>query len=565
MDTDSHILKDLASFFPPIDSSIAQVRLLELHSAPPSSDISFSFQIVNLDKLDLSYEALSYAWRGRHGEEPQKQPIYVDGSPIEVSQSLFEALKQLRSDSGNRFLWIDAICINQADDDEKTWQVNLMRRIYTQCSQCIIWLGLSDTSLHSPEDAHIAADTIAWIAGEGNMPPWHQDHRKLGRAAAAVKSLMSVSWWSRIWTVQEAVLPSRATVYWGPAKLPWELMQRAADRLISEPQPHILPKELDQNGGLTDLQASLLGLKHSSTEHPLFLFWRWRFRDATDPRDKIYGLMGIRENLHLHSVRSCDYTVDVVTLYTRVTADLIRKTCDLEPLIGRRGEEPAIAGLPSWAIDWSRPWNGNSYWLHQARWRNLGYTADAGIYGVGDGLRTTNDGRVLILSAVFVDKVLAVEQLDDLSGGLTPEVLLSGGEKWERLFEAYQRLKPQPQPDGKWMQNFLGLMMGRLDPHNPDQGGNLHSWALEIIRSQVIFMTESGLVGVGATRVQPGHELWILGGCKFPVILDLWKGHQSESAVEGRGDFVFVGDCFVYGIMKGEAVRGEEHVTIRLH
>ena len=214
-------------------------------------------------------------------------------------------------------------------------------------------------------------------------------------------------------------------------------MHRAAERLLDGLRTNNLPWELDKNKALGDLMASMRGLKYSLTEQPLFLFWRWRLRDATDPQDKIYVLMCIQENLSLQSERSCDYTVNAVTLYSRVTADLIRTVGDLEPIIGRRGEEPAIEGLPSWAVNWSRAWSGNCYWLHQARWRQRGYTADRGIYGVGDGLRITDDDRTLILSGVFVDKIAAVDLFDcDLSGASTPARLISGGEKWGELFEA---------------------------------------------------------------------------------------------------------------------------------
>ena len=88
-------------------------------------------------------------------------------------------MKQLRGVSENRLLWIDAICINQVNDPEKTRQVDLMRSIYTRCRQCIIWLGSLDRVQHSPEDAQIAMDTIAWIAGKEDKPPWHQNSEKL--------------------------------------------------------------------------------------------------------------------------------------------------------------------------------------------------------------------------------------------------------------------------------------------------------------------------------------------------------------------------------------------------
>lgn len=67
--------------------------------------------------------------------------MLLSGHEFSIYQSVDAALRRLRRDSGVRVLWIDAICINQEDNDEKGVQVPLMRQIYQQASQVCVYLG----------------------------------------------------------------------------------------------------------------------------------------------------------------------------------------------------------------------------------------------------------------------------------------------------------------------------------------------------------------------------------------------------------------------------------------
>ncbi|KAJ4167429.1 hypothetical protein NW754_011244 [Fusarium falciforme] len=94
-----------------------------------------------------SFKALSYCW----GPEDPKYPIEIFhesnceepmyGRKLSISENLFRALKQLRSETEEVVIWADQICINQKDGDEKMSQVMLMRDIYQKASRTVIWLG----------------------------------------------------------------------------------------------------------------------------------------------------------------------------------------------------------------------------------------------------------------------------------------------------------------------------------------------------------------------------------------------------------------------------------------
>jgi len=121
-------------------SQSGQIRLLDL--APGSGDIHFSLRHVNLDQYP-EYEAISYAW----GDPKDTDTVYCDTKSIKITKSLLTCLRRLRGVDQPRVLWADAVCINQDDIPEKSEQVKLMSKIYSQPSRIIIWLGDDMTGL----------------------------------------------------------------------------------------------------------------------------------------------------------------------------------------------------------------------------------------------------------------------------------------------------------------------------------------------------------------------------------------------------------------------------------
>ncbi|KAF2826980.1 HET-domain-containing protein, partial [Ophiobolus disseminans] len=107
-----------------------EIRLLQLHpSYDPSSGIECTLETYFLS-IAPPYKALSYAWN----EDNQSQTVIV-------SKSLAHALRRLRNPYVPVLLWLDSLCINQMDDDERTSQVGMMGMIYQSAAEVIIWLG----------------------------------------------------------------------------------------------------------------------------------------------------------------------------------------------------------------------------------------------------------------------------------------------------------------------------------------------------------------------------------------------------------------------------------------
>ncbi|PMD46841.1 heterokaryon incompatibility, partial [Hyaloscypha variabilis F] len=156
------------------------------------------------------YEALSYTW----GQPGFNHQIICDDKQLPITQNLFEALRQLRK-GGERVLWIDAICINQSDDDEKSAQIPYMRNIYKLADRVVIWLGTADA------DAIAAFEWIDRAAGSVVKKSEEELNRARGfppfKGAGSEKwepvlKFFSRAWFGRVWVVQECAMAKEAVV-----------------------------------------------------------------------------------------------------------------------------------------------------------------------------------------------------------------------------------------------------------------------------------------------------------------------------------------------------------------
>lgn len=124
-----------------------ETRVLYLHPGTTDEPLSAYLHVAELTPFDgfgmrdlsrrISYEALSYTW----GDSAFTRPICVNNHDFSITGSLSEALMHLwKSDTG-RYLWVDAICIDQSNVEEKSIQVANMFSIYSKASCVVIWLG----------------------------------------------------------------------------------------------------------------------------------------------------------------------------------------------------------------------------------------------------------------------------------------------------------------------------------------------------------------------------------------------------------------------------------------
>jgi hypothetical protein len=146
--------------------STHSIRVLDLYSLKqsPDSDLHGTLRSVSLDD-NPSFSSLSYTWQGDETSVQRGTPkIKFSNGTIEITQNCWNALLRLRGLFGSLTLWVDSICINQSDEDEKRNQIPLMREIYGKAKRVYIWLGEGN------ENSDLAMD---WLSETSRgLSPW---------------------------------------------------------------------------------------------------------------------------------------------------------------------------------------------------------------------------------------------------------------------------------------------------------------------------------------------------------------------------------------------------------
>ena len=355
-----------------------QIRILRLHAAESSTDtIECSLEAYDIDELSNQYDALSYTWGN---EEPEKRISLrtLQESPSGTGSALFrsvaqlaiqktgfyvrphlaDALLQFRENQKDLLLWIDAICINQGDKEEKNIQVALMAEIYSKAAAVLVWLGKEYNA------SNMAMDFIpkildleqsdALISKESNRKQW-----------TALADLMKREWFSRRWIVQELVLAKDRYLYCGDKALHWDHFERAisffTNRLDTIMAMFTSSAEFRHNAKiLADIKAlgaSVLvdvtnevvrredgSLERRNTLESLVA--RLTMFESLDPRDIIYSLLSIAEdtqNWNNLSTRKqgelrerglvpfeADYGKDILEVYKDFTAFCVQTSGSLD-------------------------------------------------------------------------------------------------------------------------------------------------------------------------------------------------------------------------------------------
>jgi hypothetical protein len=397
---------------------------------------------VSLDtRQPVWYTALSYVW----GVPVFDETIRFADKTVTISSSLAAALYRLRSTEHSVFLWIDQVCINQLDIPEKQRQIPMMGLIYTNATNTVIWLGDEDG-----QDPSLALETMEYVYARlqmGDVEITTQDFTRLDfpppdhRSWRTVQQLLQRPWLSRLWVIQEAVLSRNLFVKCGDAVVSWDdlaawcyvwqscgLIQwlRTHDQHdhgstgASHNRRHLPPGASIINTLQSDrLQNQML----SETGYLLNSLVTTRYAQATDPKDKIYGVLGIVK-------------ANIVPDYSpaRTAREVYHEACVTqipgsvyEMLSCVDHDSPLV---PSWIPDWSTDrvtralgYSTKATTLYRAGWRvvaeSIVFTGRPSKVELSeDKLQVTVSGiafdTVSILGDVMEDPII---DIDDLSAG----------------------------------------------------------------------------------------------------------------------------------------------------
>lgn len=215
------------------------LRILRVEPAPRGSDEMVKCVLEHTDDAksdthgfsdDLAhlygYEALSWCWG--LGDNNQSIRITKDNRAYHwpVYAHLYEALLALRDTERPRYLWIDAICINQADIPERNLQVSKMSDIYGDARNVCIWLGkatreTTEALIFIKKHVLEVYSFDELCRNEKYIDSWN-----------ALLALMKLEWFGRRWIVQEVALARRATMHCGSERVDWQDFAAAVSLLV---------------------------------------------------------------------------------------------------------------------------------------------------------------------------------------------------------------------------------------------------------------------------------------------------------------------------------------------
>jgi hypothetical protein len=258
-----------------------QIRLLRLDAGSNEDDISATLEVWYLGSEPL-YRAISYVC----GNPDRMQDITVNGTRISVRHNCYYALWQARLHYPESLVWIDAVCINQLDLEEKTAQVMMMYEIYSRALQVLACIGPSDYNSDAVQhavddlDAVVQRLPLAWTRDLWRPP--------LGETAAALflesYNRFSVRpYFTRVWVLQElAAGRSRTMLLCGHEISKWLGLMELAKRLwIMYHEDSVRPYR-----GVCDPRIFLMDLRYS--KFPFYLV-RISQLQCQDIRDLIYS------------------------------------------------------------------------------------------------------------------------------------------------------------------------------------------------------------------------------------------------------------------------------------
>lgn len=142
------------------------------------------------------YEALSYVW-GDQGPEGPKEVLICQNGYLHITRNLEAALKRLRYCSVDRLLWVDSVCINQKDGDERGSQVLMMAKIYAHANRVLVWLEETSSDGGATTDSGPGLEELRLLASRRFDGREKVNTSDDGRQA--VRSLLSRSWFQRVW------------------------------------------------------------------------------------------------------------------------------------------------------------------------------------------------------------------------------------------------------------------------------------------------------------------------------------------------------------------------------
>lgn len=357
----------LSSLYQPLPPNHIRVLLFEDFASVDSSSIATQggatlvaqLKTVSLDEVRHSpgdYSALSYCWESYSTSSPEEETNHIrcNDHLVPVRPNLYSALwhigKQLDRPTA---MWVDALCIDQSNMEERSQQVFLMGDIYRNMGSVITWLG--------SEGERVATLFKTLVDCASNNKLHHrwglsEDVDPLCGVETGVTYVRHCGWFDRVWTFQEICLARHATLVVGTQRLEWETFTAGWKYLYGFEHTRHITAKLNNIATVRNDGGNLLQL--------LKAVWN---RHASNPRDKVYGVLGLyRGNI----VITPNYSTSIREVMVQAAKAIVEEAQNLDilhhawarcvetrsiPTYGKHARSSSEPHQPTWTPDWVHP------------------------------------------------------------------------------------------------------------------------------------------------------------------------------------------------------------------
>ncbi|KAI8716377.1 HET domain-containing protein [Fusarium sp. LHS14.1] len=535
------------------------------------------------------YTALSYVWAT---PESKREYVIANGNKVQISQTVENALRRLRFRQKPRWLWVDQLCINQVDENEKSHQVHQMHSIYSDADQVISWLGTGDEKSHLicrlMRDTGRALrqrdmDALRKLYGE-------EGSVDLVAAKEAFHAFCERRYWTRLWVIQEFAVGRRVAVACGDWIVKSELITAtlwAVDTL----RRHSHKKPIE---GLDIIRRNY----HFVFESPLSSYvynlftrralFRPPSRDtessypdrllkviatsltlevdynsvfSSEPRDRVFALLNLAADKD-HFDTFPDYSMSVEQVYKEAARKMLLQG-DIDVLLYCQTPKK-IESLPSWVPDWAMEVR---HPCAQPPWSTCfdasgGYTLTP----------TFPSDDIVALEGIYIDTIKEtgepwdpdwLKKIDKAAVSLYIESIRGFCNRSPRIHVGREGAETSriaildgtlwfdsvPYPEwGTECEAALDEFLQSLA--NGDESIISDPWysaSLLRLHGRRAFLTSTGYVGVGPLDTRVGDEVCVFIGGNAAYLV---RPEENEL-------YSLIGEAYVHGVMYGELLKGD--------
>jgi heterokaryon incompatibility protein (HET) len=536
-----------------------EIRLLEFFPSEPLPSLIH----VSIDD-NPEYDAISYCW----GKENCLHTFQLQTGTTLISSNLFEILNSL---AGTHFLttrlWIDALCIDQENDLEKSCQIGLMKEIYSKAGKVLALLqSLSDDSKMAivmiPFMLKNKDKIVNQLLRNNNSVKECCDPEMLQIFWSGIRGILQHPWFARIWTLQEAVLARRLQIVLNGVWIGFEALQTLMEMLIETRLIQFIARGPLPEDHTTDGLLAIQHLRYNSQRGicPFMLILTSRKRKASIATDSVYGILGLFDEAIRKDI-TISMQLQIRDLFVQTTKAILKHTNKLD-ILKLVESQPTVQDLPSWCPSFSSVGSTEPFCVGR-------HSAGCGRSSASFKFLISAEGRdALQITGICIDRVVAFVVPYPKDSISLDQLMM-----WERVCFSYSE-KAYPNPTTLLKAHLATICADFRMPGNLSSTANLNSYSamrsrlfgksskeeryefatdhldfmcglLSATSGRSFFLTEQKRIGIGPSSTNLGSLICVFHGAETPFLLQETKDSNA---------FRLLGESYVYGVMNGEAL-----------